>query len=40
MRFAVDAELIGGATARLGSRVYDGSVRGQLATMRQRLVIH
>jgi F-type H+-transporting ATPase subunit delta len=39
MRFAVDAELIGGATARLGSRVYDGSVRGQLATMRLRLVI-
>jgi F-type H+-transporting ATPase subunit delta len=40
MRFAVDAELIGGATARLGSKVYDGSVRGQLASMRQRLVIN
>ena len=32
MRFAVDPELIGGVTARLGSRVYDGSVRGQLAS--------
>lgn len=40
MRFAVDAELIGGATARLRSKVYDGSVRGQLASMRQRLVIN
>jgi F-type H+-transporting ATPase subunit delta len=40
MRFAVDPELIGGATARLGSKVYDGSVRGQLANMRQRLVIN
>ena len=37
MRFAVDPELIGGATARLGSKVYDGSVRGQLAKMRERL---
>jgi F-type H+-transporting ATPase subunit delta len=38
MRFAVDPDLIGGATARVRSRVYDGSVRGQLAGMRQRLV--
>jgi F-type H+-transporting ATPase subunit delta len=37
MRFAVDPDLIGGATARLGSKVYDGSVRGQLAGMRQLL---
>jgi len=37
MRFAVEPELIGGVTARLGSKVYDGSVRGQLAKMRQRL---
>lgn len=37
MRFAVDPELIGGVSATLGSRVYDGSVRGQLATLRQRL---
>jgi F-type H+-transporting ATPase subunit delta len=37
MRFVVDPDLIGGVTARIGSRVYDGSVRGQLATMRTRL---
>jgi F-type H+-transporting ATPase subunit delta len=40
MRFAVAPDLIGGATARLGSKVYDGSVRGRLANMRQRLVIN
>jgi|SRR6185312_3761068 len=38
MRFTVDPELIGGVTAKLGSRVYDGSVRGQLAAMRRRLM--
>jgi len=38
MRFAVDPELIGGVTAKIGSRVYDGSVRGQLLEMRKRLV--
>ena len=32
-----DASLLGGAILRLGSTVYDGSLRGQLATMRQRL---
>ena len=37
MRFAVDPGLIGGVTARIGSKVYDGSVRGQLAEMRTRL---
>ena len=37
MRFAVEPELIGGVTARIGSTVYDGSVRGQLAGMRKRL---
>lgn len=37
MRFAVDPYLIGGVMARIGSKVYDGSVRGQLATMRMRL---
>jgi F-type H+-transporting ATPase subunit delta len=39
MRFAVDPDLIGGVTATLGSRVYDGSVRGQLATLRRRLAV-
>jgi F-type H+-transporting ATPase subunit delta len=37
MRFVVDPDLIGGVTARLGSKVYDGSVRGQLARMQRRL---
>jgi len=37
MRFAIDPELIGGITAKIGSRVYDGSVRGQLAEMGKRL---
>lgn len=37
MRFSVDPELIGGVMAKIGSRVYDGSVRGQLADMRRRL---
>jgi F-type H+-transporting ATPase subunit delta len=39
MRFAVEPDLIGGATAKIGSRVYDGSVRGQLAEMRKRLAV-
>lgn len=37
MRFVVDPNLIGGATARLGSKVYDGSVRGQLEKLQRRL---
>jgi F-type H+-transporting ATPase subunit delta len=37
MRFAVDPDLIGGMTARLGSKVYDGSVRGQFTILRHRL---
>lgn len=40
MRFAVDADLIGGVSARMGSTVYDGSVRGQLATLRERLAVN
>lgn len=35
--YAVDPALIGGATARIGSTVYDGSVRGQLAAIKQKL---
>lgn len=34
---AVDPELIGGVTAKVGSTVYDGSVRGHLDKMRQSL---
>ena len=37
MRFAVEPDLIGGVTAKIASRVYDGSVRGQLSEMRKRL---
>ena len=37
MRFAVDESLIAGVVARIGSTVYDGSVRGQLATLGHRL---
>jgi F-type H+-transporting ATPase subunit delta len=40
MKFVVDPDLIGGVTARVGSKVYDGSVRGQLADMRRRLAIN
>ena len=34
----VDPELLGGIVARIGSTVYDGSVRTQLTKMRQQLV--
>ncbi len=37
MRFAVDDSLIGGVVARIGSTVYDGSVRGELASLGRRL---
>jgi F-type H+-transporting ATPase subunit delta len=35
---SVDPELLGGVVAKIGSTVYDGSVRTQLAHMRQELV--
>jgi len=35
--FFVDPLLIGGVVARMGSTVYDGSVRTQLETLRERL---
>jgi F-type H+-transporting ATPase subunit delta len=38
-RFEVDPDLIGGVTAKIASRVYDGSVRGQLAEMGKRLAL-
>jgi F-type H+-transporting ATPase subunit delta len=37
VRYRVDAALVGGVVARVGSFVYDGSVRGQLDRLRQRL---
>lgn len=36
-QFRVRDELIGGVMARIGSTVYDGSVRGQLEALKQRL---
>jgi F-type H+-transporting ATPase subunit delta len=38
MRFSVDGGLIGGLVARIGSTVYDGSVRGQLEVLGKRLL--
>jgi F-type H+-transporting ATPase subunit delta len=37
LRFTVDPELLGGATARIGSTLYDGSLRGQLEQLRREL---
>lgn len=37
VRWAEDAALLGGAVIKLQSRVYDGSVRGQLEQMKQHL---
>lgn len=36
-RFKTDDGLIGGVMARIGSTVYDGSIRGQLDALKQRL---
>ena len=38
-RFAEDKALLGGAVVRVGSTVYDGSVREQLNRMRERLEV-
>ena len=35
--FRLDRELLGGVLAQIGSTVYDGSVRGQLDRIRERL---
>src|SRR5512140_1359631 len=36
-RYATDGKLLGGAVVRLGSTIYDGSVRGQLRKMKEQL---
>jgi F-type H+-transporting ATPase subunit delta len=36
--FLEDKSLIGGAIVRIGSTIYDGSVRGRLERLRERLV--
>ncbi len=38
-RFDVDPSLIGGVLARIGSTVYDGSIRGQLENMRRQIAL-
>ena len=35
--YAVDPKVMGGALVKVGSTVYDGSVRGQLQSMKERL---
>ena len=37
VEFEVDAQLLGGITAQIGSTIYDGSVRGHLERIRERL---
>lgn len=37
LKFRVERRLIGGIVAQIGSTVYDGSVRGQLERIRERL---
>ena len=37
-QFATDSDLIGGAVVRVGSTVYDGSVRAQLERLRARMI--
>jgi F-type H+-transporting ATPase subunit delta len=37
LRFTTDPALVGGVMARVGSTVYDGSVRGQLERLRVKL---
>jgi F-type H+-transporting ATPase subunit delta len=37
LEFRIDSELLGGILAQIGSIVYDGSVRGSLARIREQL---
>jgi F-type H+-transporting ATPase subunit delta len=37
VEFQIDSELLGGVLAQIGSTVYDGSVRGNLARIREQL---
>jgi F-type H+-transporting ATPase subunit delta len=38
LRLRVDPGVLGGARARIGSRVYDGTLRGRLDRLRHRLI--
>jgi len=37
-QYTTDEKLIGGAVVRIGSTIYDGSVRNQLERMRARMI--
>jgi F-type H+-transporting ATPase subunit delta len=39
LEFRIDSELLGGILAQIGSTVYDGSVRGNLARIREQLTV-
>lgn len=36
-RYATDKALLGGAVVRVGSTIYDGSVRGQLQKLKEQI---
>jgi F-type H+-transporting ATPase subunit delta len=38
LNFATDPELIGGLVTRVGSTIYDGSVRGQLQQVKEKMI--
>ena len=38
VRYSLDQKLMGGVVVKVGSTIYDGSVRGQLQRMKQQLV--
>jgi F-type H+-transporting ATPase subunit delta len=38
LEFGVDNDLIGGVVTRIGSTLYDGSVRGQLQQMKRKMI--
>lgn len=38
LQFEVDESLIGGVVTRIGSTLYDGSVRGQLQQIKQKMI--
>lgn len=38
VRYALDPQLMGGVTVKVGSTIYDGSVRGQLQRMKEQLI--
>jgi F-type H+-transporting ATPase subunit delta len=37
-KFSLDQSILGGAVVRIGSTVYDGSVRGRLERLKESLV--